>query len=240
MLRRLGNAIRRQDPATVLIEILVLVVGIALGLQVDDWRAERQQRQLEQSLIERLTLDFGQIENRLTSSIEDLDGFLDRIQRVRITIRSGRSPDAGDERERFLEALSSITASRIPAGRSPTYVEMLSSGVFDILRDDELKRRLVDYDQRQGISITAWQALRDQSLLFSPPILYAQTMGPPADDGAAINPVAFDFGRMRDDPDFDGALGVQLSVQSNNRQLQEAQLTSARAVLERLATQARP
>lgn len=239
MFRRIVDAVRRQDPATVLVEILILVVGIALALQVDEWRAERQQRQLESSLIVRLTLDFQQIENRLTDSIAELEGFRGDIGFVRDTVRSGQPPDAEDEHNRFLGSLGEIMSSRIPAGRSPTFIEMLSSGVFDVLRDEDLKQRLIEYDQTQGVSMTGWQTLRDQALLFSPPLFNAMTLGNPGEN-QHINPVAFDFDRMRNDADYDGALGVQLSVQSNNQQLQVAQLTAARAVLERLATQEQP
>jgi hypothetical protein len=35
-LRRFGRAVRRQDWFTVVIELLVVVVGILLGLQVDE------------------------------------------------------------------------------------------------------------------------------------------------------------------------------------------------------------
>jgi hypothetical protein len=240
MLRRLGNALRRQDPAAVLIEILILVVGIALALQVDEWRAERQQRQLESSLIERLILDFQQIENRLTDSIEQFENFRGGIAFVRDTVRSGQPPDAEEEIDQFLEGLGEITASRIPAGRSPTFIEMLSTGVFDVLQDEDLKQRLIEYDQVQGISMTGWKTLRDQALLFSPTIFHAMTLADPAEDALNMNPVAFDFDRMRNDADFDGALGVQLFVQANNQQLQVTQLTAARAVLELLANQEQP
>jgi hypothetical protein len=111
MLRRLGDALRRQDPATVLIELLVLVIGIALGLQVDQWNADREH-------------------------------------------------------------------------------------------------------------------------------MYAMTLMAPGENGSNINPGGFDFDRMRGDPEFDGALGVQISVQANNKELQIAQLEAARDVLERLAVRA--
>jgi hypothetical protein len=237
MLRRLGDALRRQDPATVLIELLVLVIGIALGLQVDDWNAQRQQRQLEQNLIERLTEDFEQIDERLSDSLNQYDGFLESILFVRRQVLSEASPTS-ETRAQFLSALGDVFASRIPAGRSPTYVEMLSTGVFRIVSDDELKRRLVEYDHRQNIAMTGWGTLRDQSLAFSAPIMYAITLVAPDENESNLNPGDFDFDRMRGDPEFDGALGVQISVQANNKELQIAQREAARDVLERLAVQA--
>lgn len=238
--RRIAEAIRRQDLTTITIELAVLVVGIALGLQVDQWNSDRQQRKLEQSLIERLEIDFDRIDARLTSSLSDYEGYLATIARVRDRVQAGQPPESPDDRERFLDDLGNMLGSRIPAGPSPTYVEMLSSGVFDVLQSDELRRSLVAYDQSQVIAAMGWQTLRDQSLLFSEPLMYAMTLGLPPDEGNNIFPVAFDFEKMQRDPAFDGALGVQISVQANNRDLQQSQLEAARAVLDLLDAQKAP
>lgn len=42
ILRRLAEGIQSQDWFTVLVEIMIVVVGIFLGLQVDDWNEERR------------------------------------------------------------------------------------------------------------------------------------------------------------------------------------------------------
>jgi hypothetical protein len=54
ILRRLSNGIRQQDWFVVLIEILVLVIGVYIGLQVDDWKQTRQDRADEKEFIGRL------------------------------------------------------------------------------------------------------------------------------------------------------------------------------------------
>ena len=42
ILRRLGNALREQNWFTVVLEVLIVVVGIFFGLQVDDWNERRK------------------------------------------------------------------------------------------------------------------------------------------------------------------------------------------------------
>ena len=42
ILRRLAEGVRQQDWFTVVVEVLIVVVGIFLGLQVDDWNEGRQ------------------------------------------------------------------------------------------------------------------------------------------------------------------------------------------------------
>ena len=41
ILRRLTNAIRRRDWFTVVIETLIVVLGVFLGLQVNNWNVLR-------------------------------------------------------------------------------------------------------------------------------------------------------------------------------------------------------
>jgi hypothetical protein len=42
ILRRMADAIRQQNWFTVVIEVFIVVVGIFIGLQVDDWSQSRK------------------------------------------------------------------------------------------------------------------------------------------------------------------------------------------------------
>ena len=90
LLRRLGEAIRQQNWFTVVIEILVVVVGIFLGLQVDDWNNERKDRILEQRYLERLLVD-------VTLNIDEmqyaLDLAMERRAMGRLLIDALNDPD---------------------------------------------------------------------------------------------------------------------------------------------------
>ncbi len=238
ILRRLVDSLRKQDWSTVLVEIGIVVLGVFLGIQVANWNAERQERQLEQVLIERLIFDFERIETRLIDALTRYENYLLSIEHVRDRVRIDDPPETLDAIERFRRSLGHVLASRIPAPRSPTYVEMLSSGVFDVLENNELKRTLVDYDQRQGTSMTAWNTLRDESLMYSEPINHSITLVRPVNEDEYNHVSEWDFQRMVDDPLFERALGVQISVQANNLALQISQLESATDVLQRLRREA--
>ena len=47
ILRRLTNAFRKQDWFTVFIETLIVVLGVFIGLQVNNWNESRQQHALK-------------------------------------------------------------------------------------------------------------------------------------------------------------------------------------------------
>ena len=57
MLRKLANAIQEQNWFTVVLEIAIVVVGIFIGVQVDSWNEERNNRALEQQYLGRLHAD---------------------------------------------------------------------------------------------------------------------------------------------------------------------------------------
>ena len=57
ILKRLVDSIKNQDWFVVCIEIMIVVVGIFIGLQVDDWNEERTFHQAETELLYELKLE---------------------------------------------------------------------------------------------------------------------------------------------------------------------------------------
>ncbi len=57
ILRRMANGIRQQDWFTVVLEVLIVVVGIFIGLQVDDWNEARKEQALARDYLARLIFD---------------------------------------------------------------------------------------------------------------------------------------------------------------------------------------
>jgi uncharacterized protein YcgL (UPF0745 family) len=58
ILRRLTTALRKQDWFTVVIETLIVVFGVFIALQVNNWNAGRLERVDTQNVLERLERDF--------------------------------------------------------------------------------------------------------------------------------------------------------------------------------------
>lgn len=57
ILQRIAASLKKRDWGTVVLEVAIVVVGIFIGLQVDDWNQRRQDRALEQQYLERLYAD---------------------------------------------------------------------------------------------------------------------------------------------------------------------------------------
>ena len=77
ILRRIAEAFRRQDWFTVCIEVLIVVFGVFIGLQVDDWNNHRNERQMERQYLERLLADAESSDVAMTDSIRLLEHFID-------------------------------------------------------------------------------------------------------------------------------------------------------------------
>ena len=68
IVRRLAEALRKQNWVTVVLEIMIVVIGIFLGLQANDWNQARNDRALEVRYLERLQADLQKDLGRLDSS----------------------------------------------------------------------------------------------------------------------------------------------------------------------------
>jgi cytoskeletal protein RodZ len=58
ILQRVTKSILRRDWFTVLVEILIVVVGILLGLQVNNWNEHRKSLAWEQRFLDDLATEF--------------------------------------------------------------------------------------------------------------------------------------------------------------------------------------
>ncbi len=143
ILRKLADAITGQNWFTVVLEIFIVVVGIFIGLQVDDWNEARKDRQEETRYLARLQLD-------ISKDLELLDHgkrFADeREEQIRFLMSLADDPDIAEANpNRTIILLEKASwESYLPIGPR-TYEELLSSGRTTLIRDEELRDALGDY-----------------------------------------------------------------------------------------------
>jgi len=144
ILRRITDAFRRQDWFTVFIETLIVVLGVFLGLQVNNWNEARKDRIEAETSRERLIADLH----------ADLDAFAVRRQwyeevqeaalRVDDALRS-EPPETVDQTWRFVLD-SWIAGGEWPfAPSAQIYKELQNAGELDLITSGSLQRRLRDY-----------------------------------------------------------------------------------------------
>nr|WP_321441535.1 hypothetical protein [uncultured Hyphomonas sp.] len=153
ILRRLTTALRKQDWFTVVIETLIVVFGVFIGLQVNNWNAARVERNSEQVLLLRLqeeTRSLLDTQKKELAAQSPRIGLLSDANSVMFSLAPSR-PLTDDECWALLvshwlpsptEALSSLD-------------ELISSGRFDLISSPSVKAALRDYAVVQERSRTA-------------------------------------------------------------------------------------
>lgn len=142
ILQKLAQAIRRQDWFQVVIEVLIVIVGIFLGLQVSEWNDQREERLLEQDYLTRLKVDIeADLENYKT---------LERIFEIKIStamkIRDFSVQELNDlPPEELLQNIKYSTFVSLPRVQTSTFDELRSTGILSLIQKEELRFSLSEY-----------------------------------------------------------------------------------------------
>lgn len=170
VINRIVRALLKQEWATVTIETLVVLFGVFLGLQANNWNEDRVHRERERQLIARMADDFTVIQDSIDTGIEiterSIDGCLIVLEAINIAndIQPGELPSEDD----LLVASLDCAASFRLYGQSATLREMISSGELSQLEDTELRSLLYEFDQQYETSSASYQTNRTE---FSAPAI---------------------------------------------------------------------
>ena len=123
-------------------EIILVMIGILLALQVNTWNQDRQERKLEYSYLNRLYEDLQ----------GDLTGF-NNLQKIFVLKRDflaelleDKPPNFANENiQVWLEGLYASRFISLPSVRSATFDELAGSGRLTLIRDLRLRSALANY-----------------------------------------------------------------------------------------------
>ena len=143
LLRRVTQHVNSQNWFAVFVDFVIVVVGVFVGLQVQDWNDSRKERAEEDILLARLL-----VETQALFDIheQELESF-----RSRASILTGVNPilfsqEPGREiTDSECRVIAGSHSYRRPSDEIPVLDEMLETGRFDLLRDTELKNQLRSY-----------------------------------------------------------------------------------------------
>jgi hypothetical protein len=139
---RIAQGVRKQDWFTAILELVILVIGIYIGLQVDDWVSERKDRQTETTYLELLARDVAELQQQ----VEAQHAF--EKDKVNVAARAYELLTSDDPSAHQVELGTLLTAL---AGRrtlslvSPTYEQMVSSGHLQLIRSPKVRDNLARY-----------------------------------------------------------------------------------------------
>lgn len=143
ILRKLTIALKKQNWSTVLLEILIVVVGIYVGLQVDGWNETRKEKAKEKVYLERLVRDIERDADLLSRSIQRADN---RAADAILAMNGLADPTLLESDPcQFLASIGRVSQNFFPVLYSHTFTEIVSSGHLELIKSDDLKDELGQY-----------------------------------------------------------------------------------------------
>lgn len=146
ILARIAQAIKRQDWFQVNIEILIVVIGIFLGLQVSEWNERRLERIHEQFILQQLQDDFIESKSLIETAVNKKKDLIDDLYFAVKIMQSGKLEE--EDRDRFELAYyrnNSLQGTEVVMG---TYNSLVAAGEFNIIQDEILRKMLLKFDAR--------------------------------------------------------------------------------------------
>ncbi|MES1200668.1 MAG: hypothetical protein ABUS57_04380 [Pseudomonadota bacterium] len=142
MIRRVLAHLRKHDWTSVAIDLLIVVLGVFLGLQANNWNQAASDRRAEAVYLSQLQGDLQRIEAEGRAQIE-FEQFQGRLAgAVFDLIEHDRTSDRS---RRIGMGLSQLTQRRTLRTESPTFVELQGSGNLKIISDPALRADIISY-----------------------------------------------------------------------------------------------
>ena len=144
LLRRFMVHIKEQNWFAVSLDILVVIVGIFLGMQVTEWNEERNETLLESQYMQRLLDDMN---NDINDSERTDRWNAKRVETQALALKSLREGNLkSDDIQEFNRGLYWAGVLNPIQRRWHTVEELKSTGNFSILRDINLRNRIADLE----------------------------------------------------------------------------------------------
>lgn|GEM_PF-421764 len=162
IIQKLVSAIRRQDWFQVLVEVLIVIVGIFLGLQVQTWYEALEDRRQEAFYLALLHDEVEQIETKFKNYFPNINGRVEVLASLR---------EQYNQNEQFVEIsniqCNAIIVSHIHTNFISTVTtidELESTGRSQIIENPSIRRLMAVLKSNQNFSNTFIAGLRGDAV----------------------------------------------------------------------------
>ncbi|WP_071341929.1 DUF6090 family protein [Maribacter sp. 1_2014MBL_MicDiv] len=118
-------------------EIVLVVIGILIALQINNWNEEHKANLKELTILKSLEKEFNSNKAQLNSKIEHRNTIIKNCRRL---LDFYNKPELV-ERDSIMYYLSSI----VPTTFDPVQNDFVNSGTLEILKNEELKQLLINW-----------------------------------------------------------------------------------------------
>jgi hypothetical protein len=202
ILRRLTKHVREQNWFAVGLDFLIVVFGVFIGLQVNNWNADRQDRTDERIFLSRLHDDLRHGE-QLTARLREKRLMRADLLNAATDVVFGRNSNA-DLSAPECEAIASAHYYNIIAPEFPSVIELMSSGRMAIIRDVGMRAALVSLQQTRDalVLLIGVQSPKAVDLPSEYPALIQAEAAFDPQAGEVISQFHCDIGEMRGNQKF--------------------------------------
>ena len=142
LLRRILAHVRAENWFAVVIDLVVVVVGLFIGLQVDTWWGNRQDERREGVYLSEIQEDFGLNKARLETTIRDLEKAIQNVVFLHEQAALHEPTASAQELNDRFTSISSMPTF-IPVDRA--YRNLTGSGELRLLQNRDLKNAVAEY-----------------------------------------------------------------------------------------------
>lgn len=140
ILSRITQHLKQQNWTAVAIELLIVVLGVFIGMQVSNWNAAQAEKRLGRLYTQRLTDDLQKDFAAHRAVVAYYTAVLDSVERANRLLADPRS----DARELVIHAYRASEVVNAPRTRA-TWDEIVSSGDTGLLPPDALASGIADH-----------------------------------------------------------------------------------------------
>ena len=212
ILRSLARAIREQNYYAVFLEFVIVIAGIVIGFQINQWAADRAERDREAAYLIRLDAAFGSILDEFERSFNELDAYYERTSNFLEGIRSG-------DRELAREGVwgpYAITEVIIINLQPAVLTELISTGDLQLISNAEVRAALASVPQMKADLDSRLSQRKPLSAALDVEIAKRFEFEIPDDERWTRDLISYDFEAIAQDEPFLRMLGRALL---NNRSL---------------------
>lgn len=146
MLRNLAAALREQNWLAVFIEIFVVVAGIVLALEFDNWNESRKQRAEEKEVLSNIISDLESDIQSFDFRLRSLDEKENSLLRVRSVLEGGK---VGDPKGFLKDVIigANFGWNQGQAQRA-TFNELLGAGRLSLISENGIRSAVISYYEK--------------------------------------------------------------------------------------------
>ncbi len=175
LLRSLTKHVKDQNWFAVGVDFFIVVVGVYIGLQVQDWASENNRLSSEHRYLERLHDEVEQLVDTRAIYDDTRQRFSKTLFKIAEVINDDTSELVLTDDQCRIIAHSSFTT--VPPAELPSATELISSGRLDQIASAEFRNSILSYVQDVSRARDLITAISDSNIALSriyPELIQAQ------------------------------------------------------------------